>query len=62
MIGIIFGPPGSGKGTQAKRIEKEFHLAHLSTGQILRDVLPLPKRHFIGRLHDSRTEFQLNPP
>ncbi len=36
MIGIIFGPPGSGKGTQAKRIEKEFHLAHLSTGQILR--------------------------
>jgi adenylate kinase len=37
VIGIIFGPPGSGKGTQAKRIEKEFHLAHLSTGQILRD-------------------------
>ena len=36
MIGIIFGPPGSGKGTQAKRIEKEFNLAHLSTGQILR--------------------------
>ena len=37
MIGIIFGPPGSGKGTQAKRIEEEFHLAHLSTGQTLRD-------------------------
>lgn len=37
MIGIIFGPPGSGKGTQAARIEKQFHLAHLSTGQILRD-------------------------
>jgi adenylate kinase len=36
LIGIIFGPPGSGKGTQAKRIEKEFHLAHLSTGAILR--------------------------
>jgi adenylate kinase len=36
MIGIIFGPPGSGKGTQASRIEKEFHLAHLSTGAILR--------------------------
>jgi adenylate kinase len=36
VIGIIFGPPGSGKGTQAARIEKEFHLAHLSTGQILR--------------------------
>jgi adenylate kinase len=36
MIGIIFGPPGSGKGTQAARIEKEFRLAHLSTGDILR--------------------------
>ena len=36
MIGIIFGPPGSGKGTQAARIEKEFRLKHLSTGDILR--------------------------
>jgi len=36
LIGIIFGPPGSGKGTQAARIEDEFNLAHLSTGQILR--------------------------
>ncbi|MEO8745289.1 MAG: adenylate kinase [Candidatus Dormiibacterota bacterium] len=36
MIGIIFGPPGSGKGTQAKHIEDEFHLVPLSTGAILR--------------------------
>jgi adenylate kinase len=36
MIGVIFGPPGSGKGTQAARIEKELHLKHLSTGDILR--------------------------
>ncbi|HVS48013.1 MAG TPA: adenylate kinase [Candidatus Dormibacteraeota bacterium] len=36
MIGIIFGPPGSGKGTQAAKIEKEFQLSHLSTGEILR--------------------------
>lgn len=36
MIGIIFGPPGSGKGTQAARIEREFQLKHLSTGEILR--------------------------
>ena len=36
MIGIIFGPPGSGKGTQAGRIEKELRLHHMSTGEILR--------------------------
>jgi adenylate kinase len=36
MIGLIFGPPGSGKGTQAARVEFEFKLSHLSTGDILR--------------------------
>jgi adenylate kinase len=36
MIGIIFGPPGSGKGTQAKRIQADSNLEHLSTGAILR--------------------------
>ncbi len=36
MIGVIFGPPGSGKGTQAALIQSEFDLSHLSTGEILR--------------------------
>ena len=36
MIGVIFGPPGSGKGTQAGKIENAFRLKHLSTGDILR--------------------------
>jgi adenylate kinase len=36
VIALIFGPPGSGKGTQAARIEKDFGLTHLSTGDILR--------------------------
>jgi adenylate kinase len=36
MIGVIFGPPGSGKGTQAALIQKEFGMDHLSTGEILR--------------------------
>ncbi|WP_452597787.1 adenylate kinase family protein [Pontimicrobium sp. MEBiC01747] len=33
---IIFGPPLAGKGTQSKRIIKDFGLTHLSTGDVLR--------------------------
>ncbi len=32
----LFGPPGSGKGTQASRLAQRFNLAHLSTGDLLR--------------------------
>jgi len=34
---VFLGPPGSGKGTQARRLEAEFKLTHLSTGDIFRD-------------------------
>lgn len=33
---VIFGPPGSGKGTQADQIKEMYGLLHLSTGEILR--------------------------
>lgn len=34
---ILFGPPGSGKGTQSANIVSSYHLQHVSTGDLLRD-------------------------
>ncbi len=33
---LIFGPPGSGKGTQAVKISEKYNIKHVSTGDILR--------------------------
>jgi adenylate kinase len=49
MLGTVFlGPPGAGKGTQAKKCVEEFALLHLSTGDILREEVkketPLGKK------------------
>ena len=36
---ILFGPPGSGKGTQSDRIVEKYGLVHLSTGNLLRQEI-----------------------
>jgi adenylate kinase len=36
---ILFGPPGSGKGTQSERLVEKYKLVHLSTGNLLRSEI-----------------------
>lgn len=39
---IIYGPPGSGKGTQARKLAEDFDLEHFDTGQIIEKIINQP--------------------
>lgn len=48
---VVFGAPGSGKGTQSARLIDEYGLYHISTGELLRDHIARGTE--LGQVADS---------
>lgn len=48
---VIFGAPGSGKGTQSEKIRDKYGLYHISTGEVLRDQIARGTE--LGKLADE---------
>jgi adenylate kinase len=48
---ILFGPPGSGKGTQAKKLAEKYNLHHISTGDLFR--MEIGEKTELGQLAED---------
>lgn len=48
---VLFGAPGSGKGTQGERLTDRYGLKHISTGEVLRDHIARGTE--LGKIADS---------
>lgn len=54
---VIFGPPGSGKGTQSENLIKKFNLAHISTGDLLRkEIQTNTELGYLAKKHIDKGE------
>lgn len=63
---VIYGPPGSGKGTQAEKIAQAFNLIHFDTGKIIEKTVHDPKNARDPIIQEERrlfdTGFLTTPP
>ncbi len=57
---LLFGPPGSGKSTQAKSVAKVFGAVHIDTGELLRRILHDPARQHDPKIQEERIKHEMD--
>jgi adenylate kinase len=52
---VLLGPPGAGKGTQARQLRKRWNIPHISTGAMLREAVQAgtPLGREVGAIMES---------
>ena len=51
---VLFGPPGSGKGTQSEKLKEEYGLVHISTGDVFRSLDPNSELSKIAKSYSEK--------